>query len=133
MARNNELDDFWKTVNKTTLAPTELSTQLNDDGIGYKPGTKEDNQDLAAKRALRKQVDLITSILDAENAQLDDEGLLASLLRADPTLKDLDPVKEYRMHALANSATAGRFLNEWNTITSDIVKTQIDIRKLTSK
>lgn len=54
MARNNELDDFWKVVNKTTLAPTELSTQLNDNGIGYKPGTKDNNQDLAAKKALRK-------------------------------------------------------------------------------
>jgi hypothetical protein len=29
------------------------------------------------------------------------------------------------MQALANSATAGRFLNEWNTICSDIVKTRL--------
>jgi hypothetical protein len=43
MSRNNELDDFWKVVNKTTLAPKELSTTLNKDGVGYKPGTKEDN------------------------------------------------------------------------------------------
>jgi hypothetical protein len=121
MARNNELDDFWKTVNKTTLASKELSTQLNDNGIGYKPGTKEDNQDLEAKRALKKQVSLIESIINAENAKLNDGGLLSILTQADPSLKDLDPVKEYRMRALANSATAGKFLNEWNTIISDIV------------
>lgn len=133
MARNNELDDFWKTINKTTLAPKELSTHLNDNGIGYKPGTKEDNQDLAAKRALKKQVDLITSILNAENAKLDDDGLIAALTQADPSLKELDPVKEYRMRALANSATAGRFLNEWNTIDSDIVKNRIEQQKILSK
>ena len=63
MARNNELEDFWKTVNKTTLASKELSTQVNDNGTGYKPGTKEDNQDLAAKKALKKQIDLINSII----------------------------------------------------------------------
>ena len=133
MARNNELDDFWKTVNKTTIAPKELSTQLNDSGIGYKPGTKEDNQDLAAKKALKKQIDMINSILNAENAKLDDDGLLTALLKADPTLQDLDPVKEYRMHALSNSATAGRFLNEWNTIDSDIVKNRLEQQKIMSK
>jgi hypothetical protein len=126
MARNNELEDFWKTVNKTQLASTELSTQLNDNGIGYKPGTKEDNQDLAAKKALKKQIDLINSILNAENAKLDDNGLLSAIIKADPSLKDMDPVKEYRMRALSNSATAGRFLNEWNTVTSDIIKNRME-------
>ena len=133
MSRNNELEDFWKVVNKTTLASKELSTQLNEDGSGYKPGTKEDNQDLAAKRALRKQIDLIESIINAENAKLDDQGLLSALIKADPALKDLDPVKEYRMRALSNSATAGRFLNEWNTITSDIIKNRMEQKKITDK
>lgn len=133
MARNNELDDFWKVINKTTLASTELSTKLNDNGIGYKPGTKDDNQDLAAKKALRKQIDLINSILNAENAKLDDNGLLSTLIKADPSLRDMDPVKEYRMRALSNSATAGRFLNEWNTINSDIIKNRMEQSKITSK
>jgi hypothetical protein len=133
MARNNELDDFWKVINKTQLASTELSTQLNEDGVGYKQGTKEDNQDLEAKRALKKQISLIESILNAENAKLDDGGFLSALIKADPSLKDLDPVKEYRMRALSNSATAGRFLNEWNTINSDIVKNRLEQSKIISK
>ena len=133
MARNNELDDFWKAINKTKLASTELSTKLNEDGIGYKQGTKEDNQDLAAKKALRKQIDLINSILNAENAKLDDNGLLSAMIKSDPSLKDLDPVKDFRMRALANSATAGRFLNEWNTILTDIVKLSSEISQTTSK
>jgi hypothetical protein len=72
-------------------------------------------------------------MLDAENAKLDDDGLLSALLKADPTLQDLDPVKEYRMHALANSATAGRFLNEWNTINSDILKNRLEQQKIMAK
>jgi hypothetical protein len=133
MARNNELEDFWKVVNKTTLASPELSTKLNDDGIGYKPGTKEDNQDLAAKKALRKQIDLINSILNAENAKLDDNGLLAAIINADPSLRNLDPVKDYRMRALASSATAGRFLNQWNTILTDITKLSFEISQINAK
>jgi hypothetical protein len=43
MTRNNELDDFWKVIDKTQLASRELSTKVNDDGIGYKQGTKDDN------------------------------------------------------------------------------------------
>jgi hypothetical protein len=133
MARNNELDDFWKVINKTQLASTELSTQLNEDGVGYKQGTKDDNQDLEAKRALKKQISLIESILNAENAKLDDGGFLSALIKADPSLKELDPVKEYRMRALSNSATAGRFLNEWNTVNSDIVKNRLEQNKIINK
>ena len=120
MVRNNEMDDFWKVIDKTQLASKELGTKFSDDGLSYKPGTKEDNQDLEAHRFLRKQVSLIESILNAENGTLDDSGLLSTLIKADPALKDLDPVKEYRMRALANSATAGRFLNEYNTKKAEI-------------
>jgi hypothetical protein len=37
------------------------------------------------------------------------------------------------MRALANSATAGRFLNEWNTVTSDIVKNRLEQQKIINK
>lgn len=133
MTRNNELDDFWKTINKTTLANKHLSTQLNDDGVGYKPGTKDDNQDLEAKNFIKKQVSIIESIINSEGAKLNDSGLLSALIKADPSLQDLDPVKEYRMRALSNSATAGRVLNEWNTICSDIVKTHLEQNKIINK
>ena len=121
MVRNGEMDNFWKDINKTQLASTELGTQLNESGTGFKPGTKDDNQDLEAKKFLKKQVSLIESILNAEGGKLDDSGLLSIVIKADPKLRDLDPVKEYRMRALANSATAGRFLNEYNLTMGDIV------------
>ena len=133
MTRNNELDDFWKVINKTQLASKELSTKVNDDGIGYKQGTKDDNQDLEAKEFIRYKIKTIESIINAENAKLDDNGLLSILTQVDPSVKNLDPVKEYRMRALANSSTAGRFLNEWNTITSDIVKNRLAQQQIISK
>ena len=133
MTRNDEMEDFWKVVDKTELASKNLSTKLNESGTGYKEGTKEDNQDLEAKRALKKQISMIESIINAENAKLNDSGLLSVLIKADPSLKDLDPVKEYRMRALANSATAGRFLNEFNTISTDIVKNRLEQNKIMAK
>ena len=133
MVRNGEMDTFWKTIDKTQLASTELGTQLNESGTGFKPGTKDDNQDLEAKRFLKKQVSLIESILNAEGGKLDDSGLLSLVIKADPKLQDLDPVKEYRMRALANSATAGRFLNEYNLTMGDIVRKHSEIRAITDK
>ena len=133
MVRNGEMDNFWKDINKTEIASKELGTQLNESGTGYKPGTKTDNQDLEAKRVLKKLENTITSILEAENAKLDDSGLLATLIKADPSLKDLDPVKEYRMRALANSATAGRLLNEYNTVLTDITKQHLKRNQIIEK
>lgn len=133
MTRNGEMDDFWKAIDKTELASKELSTQLNESGTGYKPGTKNDNQDLEAKKILRKQINMIESIINAENAKLNDSGLLSLLIQADPSLNELDPVKEYRMRALANSSTAGRFLNEWNTVIADITKNRLDQANIISK
>ena len=133
MVRNGEMDNFWKDINKTQLASTELGTQLNESGTGFKPGTKDDNQDLEAKKFLKKQVSLIESILNAEGGKLDDSGLLSIVIKADPKLRDLDPVKEYRMRALANSATAGRFLNEYNLTMGDIVRKHSEIRAITDK
>lgn len=133
MTRNNELDDFWKAINKTTLASKELSTQVNENGIGYKPGTKNDNQDLEAKKFIEYNIKTIESIINSEGAKLNDSGLLSTLIKADPSLKDLDPVKEYRMRALSNSATAGRILNEWNTISTDILKNRLEQNKIINK
>ena len=133
MTRNDEMNDFWKVIDKTTLASKDLSTQVNESGTGYKQGTKEDNQDLEAKRALRKQIAMIESIINSEGAKLNDGGLLSTLIKADPSLQDLDPVKEYRMRALSNSATAGRFLNIWNTVTTDIVKNHLAQNEIIAK
>ena len=52
--RNNQVDTFLKQINKIQLANPNLSTkyEIIDGQPVYSPGTKEDNQDLAAKTVL---------------------------------------------------------------------------------
>jgi len=42
MARNGELEDFWKTVSKMELGRTNIGTKQNEDGF-WEVGTKTDN------------------------------------------------------------------------------------------
>ena len=98
MARNNELEDFWKTVNKTQLASTELSTQLNDNGIGYKPGTKEDNQDLAAKKALTVSISKKTKQVSGYEVQYATNKKFTKAKTATITWKKVNKATGYKIY-----------------------------------
>ena len=113
MARNGGLQDFLRQVDKMQLGDVNLSaTQYEVDGnnIVFAPGTKENNQDLYIKQALRNQVKMIEGILQANGAVSDSRFLDAQ------TLGDL------RFNALHKSATAGRYLQEYNSLSSKIVR-----------
>jgi hypothetical protein len=58
MARNGELEDFWKTVSKMELGRTNIGTKQNEDGF-WEVGTKTDNQDLEIKKVLKNTLDSI--------------------------------------------------------------------------
>jgi len=51
MINNDKIDDFLKYVNKADLASKHLSFDRDENG-NYKPGTKENNQDLELKKML---------------------------------------------------------------------------------
>ena len=109
MARNNELEKFINSVNKSTIAPKELSaTKITKEGF-YEPGTEDDNQDLYAKKAVITTAQMIQDIINSEGAAIDDDSFLTIQTRGD-----------YKLAALANTVTAGKFLQEFNTLTSDI-------------
>lgn len=113
MARNGGLQDFLRQVDKMQLGDVNLSaTQYEVDGnnIVFAPGTRENNQDLYIKQALRNQVKMIEGILQANGAVSDSRFLDAQ------TLGDL------RFNALHKSATAGRYLQEYNSLSSKIVR-----------
>lgn len=113
MARNGGLQDFLRQVDKMQLGDANLSaTQYEVDGgnLVFAPGTKENNQDLYIKQALRNQVKMIEGILQANGAVSDSRFLDAQ------TLGDL------RFNALHKSATAGRYLQEYNSLSSKIVR-----------
>lgn len=113
MARNGGLQDFLRQVDKMQLGDANLSAaQYEVDGgnLVFAPGTKENNQDLYIKQALRNQVKMIEGILQANGAVSDSRFLDAQ------TLGDL------RFNALHKSATAGRYLQEYNSLSSKIVR-----------
>lgn len=129
MARNGELEDFWKTVSKMELGRTNIGTKQNEDGF-WEVGTKTDNQDLEIKKVLKNTLDSIQSIVNAEGANLDDHSFIANLLNANPNLANYDLLKDLRTEAIANSSAAGKLVKNYNTLIKDIVDTQLKINEI---
>ena len=120
MARNGGLQDFIKQVDKTQLAnPYSSATdfEVKDGQVSFAPGTSNNNQDLFAKQAIKQQARIIQDILDANGASLSDGSFLNK-----QTLGDL------RFNALHKSTTAGAYLNEFNTLSSNLVKLQSQLQ-----
>ena len=119
MARNGELKNFIKSVNKETILPTSLSaTKFTSEGLP-EPGTADDNQDQAAKKAIIMTAKMIQDIIDAEGAALDDDTFLDNQVRGD-----------FKMSALANTTSAGRMLQEFNTLTKKVTQLSIKLQEL---
>lgn len=129
MARNGELEDFWKTVSKMELGRTNIGTKQNEDGF-WEVGTKTDNQDLEIKKVLKKTLDDIQSIVNAEGANIDDHSFIANLLNANPNLANYDLLKDLRTEAIANSSAAGKLIKNYNSLIKDIVDTQLKINEI---
>lgn len=129
MARNGELEDFWKTVSKMELGRTNIGTKQNEDGF-WEVGTKTDNQDLEIKKVLKKTLDDIQSIVNAEGANIDDHSFIANLLNANPNLANYDLLKDLRTEAIANSSAAGKLVKNYNSLIKDIVDTQLKINDI---
>lgn len=111
MARNGGLDDFMKQVNKMQLGDVNMSTDYDIvNGVPvFAPGTKENNQDIAIKRVIQNQVNMLQGILQANGAVSDNRFLDAQ------TLGDI------RFATLHESTTAGLYLQTYNSLLSDIV------------
>lgn len=129
MARNGELEDFWKTVSKMELGRTNIGTKQNEDGF-WEVGTETDNQDLEIKKVLKNTLDSIQSIVNAEGANIDDHSFIANLLNANPNLANYDLLKDLRTEAIANSSAAGKLVKNYNSLIKDIVDTQLKINDI---
>lgn len=113
MSRNGQSSQFLKEVDRMQLGDKNLSaTEVREvDGVLMPaPGTKENNQDLYMKKAIRNQVRMIDGILQANGSALSDNSFLDK-----QTLSDL------RFNALHKSTTAGRYLQEFNSLNSRLV------------
>lgn len=123
MIRNNQLDDFYKTLDKMdNLGNKRLSaTEFNEDGT-YKPGTKENNQNEFAKKAIRQQVQQLSDLLNAEGISMSDSKFL-----------DQQILSDLRFARLANAVTAGIFMDNYNKEVTDLVKDLDQLNNLTKQ
>lgn len=124
MHRNGTLDKFEESIDKQQLAnPNNSATdfEIKDNTILYAPGTQNNNQDLYAKKALHQQVKIIKDILDANGANLSDDSVLQ---------KQTELLGDLRFNALHKSTTAGGFINEFNKLSSDVIKLTNHIHNL---
>lgn len=125
MARNGQMNDFLKTADKMVLGNKYLSATkqtTNSNGeLVWAQGTDSDNQDIAAKNELRRQVKMIDNILKANGANISDESFL-----------DVQTLKDLRFSALTKSAVAGRYLQDYNSLCVDIIDYTDQLNNLNS-
>ena len=127
MVRNGQIGDFYKTLNKVELGRKDLSAKTQtSDGV-WAPGTKEDNQDLELKNAIRQQVDIISQILDANGLKMSDDSFLSKQIDG---LNMNDVIKDFKLTQLTNTATAGRFLQDFNSLAVKIITLTDEINRL---
>ena len=125
IVRNGQAGEFLKTLNKNTLGKKELSTELINDENGnyiYKPAEKGKlNQDEAAKQQIRNMVKFIEDTLESEGAKVFDEKIIDTLTR-----------KDLKFNALRNSATASMYLQEYNTLATNLAAAVNEYNRLNS-
>jgi hypothetical protein len=116
MVRNGQTQDFLKTVDEMTLGDKNLSARhftKEDDNYVWDQGTSEDNQDKAAKDAIRAQIKLFEDILSAEGIKMSDDSFLS---------KQTDLLPDIKFGLLQRSATAGRYLQEFNSLGAKLIQ-----------
>ena len=121
MTRNNELGDFMKYANKQVLGNPNLSATefevINGQKV-WKQGTKDDNQNLGAHKALNLQIEMIKNILAANGAKSNNEFL------------DINTMNDLRFMALHDSVTSGAYLQHYNQLYVDLVKATSELEVL---
>lgn len=123
MARNGGLDQFMKDVSKMTLDNPNLSTdyEIINNEVVFNPGTRDNNRDINLKKAIQNQVNIIQSILSANGAVSDNQFLDSQ------TLGDL------RLVALQRSTTAGAYIQEYNSLLTQIAQDTNTLSQLTKR
>ena len=115
-ARNNELGESYELLDKEEIGNKNLSARKTiDDGEGgiiWQQGTESDNQDKAIKDAARRGLQLIEQTLDAHGGNMPDQEFLS-----------VNTLRDFRFRALQNTTTAGRFLQHYNELVTELVET----------
>ena len=126
MLRENKKDELFKTLNKMTLANPYLQNESEkqaDGTITFKAAdSNSSNMDKDLKKAFVNQVNLLDNIIKAEGIKLSDNAFL-----------DAQTFRDIRLANLQHSSISGLYLQDFNSLCSEIVQTQNEISTLSSK
>ena len=108
-------NELLKTAERMNWDSPDLMAYTPDvDGIPqYKSGNPKNNRNIAALDALRQELNMIHDILNANGGTVSDESLMNTLTNAS---------KKYRLHYLQQSVFMPQYLQEFNTIQTEIVE-----------
>ena len=117
MYRNGQIKDFLKQVDRTTFGDKNLNgipTFIDNDMVFGQANKDQLNQDQIIKNIIKQQVKLIGDAIEGHNY-------------SDKSFLDIQTQKDLRLQVLQQTQTAGRYLQEYNSILSDLytLKNQI--------
>lgn len=130
MANNNQLGDFLKQVDKMTLGDKNKSATKtiydSEQGIIFAEGTKDDNQDLAAKQAIRNQIKFIDNILTTNGAKISTDSLLSKLAMEDQQ----DVLRNLKIGNLKNTNVIGTYAQDYQNLQADLITASAQLKAI---
>ncbi len=130
MANNNQLGDFLKQVDKMTLGDKNKSATKtiydSEQGVIFAEGTKDDNQDLAAKQAIRNQVKFIDNVLTTNGAKISTDSLLSKLAMEDQQ----DVLRNLKIGNLKNTNVIGMYAQDYQKLQADLIKASTELKAI---
>lgn len=133
MANNGQLGDFVKSVDKMTIADKNKSAtkiiQADENGIVYAEGTKDDNQDLAAKQEIKNICKFIDDVLTTKGAKISTDSLISKLTYGD----QLDIVKQLKINNIAQSNVLGNYLQNYQNLQQKLVEQEQKLHDINFK
>ena len=130
MANNNQLGDFLKQVDKMTLGDKNKSATKtiydSEQGVIFAEGTEDDNQDLAAKQAIRNQVKFIDNILTTNGAKISTDSLLSKLAMEDQE----DILRNLKIGNLKNTNVIGTYAQDYLNLQADLITASAQLKAI---
>lgn len=130
MANNNQLGDFLKQVDKMTLGDKNKSATKtiydSEQGVIFAEGTKDDNQDLAAKQVIHNQVKFIDNILTTNGAKISTDSLLSKLAMEDQQ----DVLRNLKIGNLKNTNVIGTYAQDYQNLQADLITASAQLKAI---
>lgn len=133
MSNNGQLGDFIKNVDKMTIADKNKSAtkiiQADENGVVYAEGTKDDNQDLAAKQEIKNICKFIDDVLTTKGAKISTDSLISKLTYED----QMDLVKQLKINNIAQSSVIGSYLQNYQNLQQKLVEQESKLHDINFK